>query len=333
MPSRKKKKKNRLSAVLLVAVTVVIVVVGLVTVRDRRQRLESEKTAFATSETQTPTDPLGKFPDFPVGKTPDSWASDGTDLAEPDPSAAGQASTASASTAPAPTVSADPTATVPNTSSTTMTNQTVHNYSEGAEYAYAYAGFMPRQADLNISEWNLLLVNRNYILPQDYSPQLAEAVSGSGVELDARAAPEYQRMFDAARNDGITLTPLSGYRRISTQKTNFENKIQYYMDQGYDKAEATRKAATIILPPGTSEHNAGLAMDIISLDVDFEETEAFAWLQEHAQDYGFILRYPKNKESITQITYEPWHWRYVGKKHAQAIKRSGKSLEEYLGKL
>jgi D-alanyl-D-alanine carboxypeptidase len=127
------------------------------------------------------------------------------------------------------------------------------------------------------------------------------------------------------------LTPLSGHRRISTQKTNFENKIKYYMGQGYDRTTATQKAAEIILPPGTSEHNAGLAMDIISLDVSFENTEAFRWLQNHAQDYGFILRYPKDKEKITGITYEPWHWRYVGVGYAREINQSGLCLEEYLG--
>ena len=121
--------------------------------------------------------------------------------------------------------------------------------------------------------------------------------------MDSRVSPHYQAMFDAAQKDGISLTPLSGHRRISTQKTNFENKIKYYESQGKDHIEATKLAATIILPPGTSEHNAGLAMDIISLDVDFEETKAFDWLQKNAQDYGFILRYPKSKESITGITY------------------------------
>ena len=131
--------------------------------------------------------------------------------------------------------------------------------------------------------------------------------------------------------DGITLTPLSGHRRISTQKTNFENKIQKYVNQGYSKAEATQMAAKIILPPGTSEHNAGIAMDIISLDVEFEQTQAFRWLQENAADYGFILRYPKDKQGITEITYEPWHWRYVGVENAKKIKASGQCLEEYLG--
>jgi D-alanyl-D-alanine carboxypeptidase len=105
------------------------------------------------------------------------------------------------------------------------------------------------------------------------------------------------------------------------------------MNQGMDKVTATKEAAKIILPPGTSEHNLGLAMDIISLEQSFENTKAFRWLSAHAQDYGFILRYPKDKEAITEIIYEPWHWRYVGIENAKKIKASGMCLEEYLGKV
>ena len=90
-------------------------------------------------------------------------------------------------------------------------------------------------------------------------------------------------------------------------------------------------AATIILPPGTSEHNAGLAMDICSLEQSFDKTAEFRWLNEHAADYGFILRYTEEKQDVTKKIYEPWHWRYVGVENAKAIKASGKCLEEYLG--
>ncbi len=206
----------------------------------------------------------------------------------------------------------------------------LHDFEAGSRYAYAYAGFMPQNADTDISDWRLLLVNRNYILPRDYDLSLSEAVKGSGVQMDSRIAPFYQQMYDAAKKDGIVLTPLSGNRRISTQTTNFENKIASYRNMGYSRVEATCLAAKIILPPATSEHNAGLAMDILSLDVDFEETAAFRWLQNHAADYGFILRYPKDKEAVTEITYEPWHWRYVGVDNAKKINASGLCLEEYL---
>ncbi len=200
-------------------------------------------------------------------------------------------------------------------------------------YKYAYAGFNPSYADLTGTQWNLILVNRNYILPDNYEVKLApsvESVSDSA-KLDYRVAPHYNEMYLAALEDGITLTPLSGYRSIERQTNNFENKIEYYMNEGYDKIEATKLAATHILPPGTSEHNAGLAMDICSLYQNFDETEEFAWLNENAADYGFILRYPKDKEDKTDIIYEPWHWRYVGVETAKKIKASGLCYEEYLG--
>ena len=100
------------------------------------------------------------------------------------------------------------------------------------------------------------------------------------------------------------LCSVSGYRSVERQQRNFENKIDKYLGQGYGKIEATQMAAKIILPPGTSEHNAGLAMDICSLEQNFEETEEFRWLCENASDYGFILRYPENKQDITKIIYE-----------------------------
>ena len=198
------------------------------------------------------------------------------------------------------------------------------------EYEYAYAGFNPSVADTSVP-WNLLLVNRDYILPEDFTVKKATAVDGYVTELDYRVAGPYTEMYNAAKKEGMTLVPLSGFRRVSTQHKNFEKKIEKYRSQGYSKAEATQIAATIVLPPGTSEHNAGLAMDICSLETSFEKTKEFRWLQEHAADYGFILRYPKEKQDITKITYEPWHWRYVGKETAKAIKASGKCLEEYLG--
>ncbi len=201
-------------------------------------------------------------------------------------------------------------------------------------YAYSYAGFNPTEIEIPEKDWHLSLVNRNYILKEGYVPKLEEAVKGSGVYLDYRVAPHYQKMYDAAKEDGVTLTPNSGYRSYETQKNNFNNKINLYVSQGYDKVTATQNAARIILPPGTSEHNAGLAMDIGWVTEDFENSAAFAWLNEHAQDYGFILRYPKSedKQSITEIIYEPWHWRYVGVEAAKAMKETGQVLEEYLGR-
>ena len=135
----------------------------------------------------------------------------------------------------------------------------------------------------------------------------------------------------ASLEDGIKLSPLSGYRSIAHQKRNFEARISLYMKQGYSKKQATIMASEIILPPQTSEHNAGLCMDILSIYESFENTKEYRWLQAHAADYGFVLRYPKDKQNITKITFEPWHWRYVGVEAAKEMKAKNLCLEEYLG--
>lgn len=201
------------------------------------------------------------------------------------------------------------------------------------DYEYAYAGFQPAYADMDIDDWRMILVNRDYILPDDYEPRLAPSITDDpdSLKLDYRVAPYYNEMYLAALEDGVELTPVSGYRSVARQKRNFDNKIQKYIDDGYSRVEATQLAATIILPPGTSEHNAGLAMDICSLYQSFENTAEFRWLNENAADYGFILRYPEDKQDITKIIYEPWHWRYVGVEAAKEMKASGQCLEEYLG--
>ncbi len=217
---------------------------------------------------------------------------------------------------------------------TTVAEKTEATTKSSGSYAYSYAGFNPKVISVTDYNWKTVLVNRNYILKEGYKPQLAEAVKGSGQYLDYRVAPYYQKMYDAALKDGVTLSPCSGYRSYDLQKNNFENKISYYMNQGYDKITATQNAARVILPPGTSEHNAGLAMDIGWVTEDFENSSAFAWLTANAQDYGFIMRYPKSeeKQQITEIIYEPWHWRFVGVELAQELKASGQVLEEYLGR-
>lgn len=225
-----------------------------------------------------------------------------------------------------------------DSSSTTAASQTENVVDAMAEikiedYEYAYAGFEPAYANVDITDWKMLLVNRDYILPDDYEAELAPCITDDpdSLKLDYRVAPHYNEMYLAALEDGIELTPVSGYRSVERQQRNFENKIQKYIDEGYSRVEATQMAATIILPPGTSEHNAGLAMDICSLYQDFENSEEFKWLSENAADYGFILRYPEDKQDITKIIYEPWHWRYVGVEAAKEMKASGQCFEEYLG--
>ena len=142
-------------------------------------------------------------------------------------------------------------------------------------------------------------------------------------------------MQKAAAADGVTVWMQSGYRSVKYQTSLYERKTKYYLDKGYDNATAKEKAAAVVNPPGYSEHNCGLAADLNSpehtgLDEGFENTAAFRWLCEHAGDYGFILRYPKDAEDKTEIIYEPWHWRYVGVENAAKINASGLCFEDYI---
>jgi outer membrane receptor for Fe3+-dicitrate len=107
-------------------------------------------------------------------------------------------------------------------------------------------------------------------------------------------------------------------------------KINYYLKQGYNRPEAEKLARKVVAAPGTSEHNLGIAVDFNGVKDDFYKTEEYKWLTEHADEYGFILRYTKEKQNITKKIYEPWHFRYVGKEHAKAMKRMGLCLEEYI---
>ena len=178
--------------------------------------------------------------------------------------------------------------------------------------------------------WNLVVVNGTRAIPEGYTPKLS-SVAGTDVMLDSRVAPYYTDMYNAAKKDGITLSPYSGYRSYDRQKRNYNNLTEEYMYKyNLSRADAAAKAATVILPPGTSEHNLGLAMDICNTNSSFANQKEYKWLTEHAHEYGFILRYTAEKQPQTGIIPEPWHWRFVGVEYAEQIKNSGLCLEEWL---
>lgn len=196
------------------------------------------------------------------------------------------------------------------------------------------------EEDENIdNKWAMFLVNKNNPLPMDYDSRIETTMifeSWREYFLDSRAAEYFEDMLNAAKADGIDLLVVSAYRTIEYQQQNFDNSVQDRIDNRgmtYDEAYADTLAEVAL--PGESEHNAGLALDIMSeeytsMDDDgFEDTEAFRWLDENAHKYGFILRYPKGKQEITGIIYEPWHYRFVGLYYANEIKHSGLCLEEY----
>ena len=223
-----------------------------------------------------------------------------------------------------------PTETETQASTTEKPTSTSKSGSSAGAYAYDYPGITPVAAAVPADPY-LLCVSRKYALPSNYTPSLQPSIKGSDIQLEAAAAAQYQLMYDAAKAEGAILSPYSGYRSTARQKNNFERLIQTNVDRGHSYAEAVNMAAQVILPPGCTEHSAGLAMDIVSTETSFENTKEFAWLMAHGHEYGFILRYPKDKVAITDIIYEPWHWRYVGIGPAAEMRASGQCLEEYLG--
>ena len=182
----------------------------------------------------------------------------------------------------------------------------------------------------------LILVNGDNALPKDYNytgnlitvPQ--KYLCGWRNQLDKDVWVYAKAMIEAAWKDGVELYILSPYRSYETQETLFSNEVEKWEKKGYKGEDAENKASTVVARPGTSEHHTGLAIDFNSVEHSFENTEIFKWLQKNAADYGFIMRYSEEKQPITGVIYESWHWRFVGIKHAKKIVSKGICLEEYI---
>lgn len=181
--------------------------------------------------------------------------------------------------------------------------------------------------------WYLMLVNQSHPMEDGYVPELANIDDAH--QVDARVLEPLQNMLKAASDEGYSLYVCSAYRSVDRQKELFNESMIDYVNQGMTYYEAAIETAKSIAWPGESEHATGLAMDIVSsdyagLDEKQGETDDQKWLMEHCYEYGFILRYPKDKSEDTGIIYEPWHYRYVGVEAALAIRDQGVTLEEYL---
>ncbi len=189
-----------------------------------------------------------------------------------------------------------------------------------------------------VDEWYLMLVNPDNAVSSEFirNVNLTAIKSGyhdgtdSGMYLDSRIVGAFNSMCEAAEKDGIKLYSESAYRTYAYQETLFNNRVKRFENQGHSHSEAVEKTATMIATPGTSEHHLGLGVDINLVDESFEDTAEFRWLKENAENYGFVMRYPKDKQEITKIIYEPWHYRYVGVEHAKAINELNMCLEEYI---
>lgn len=181
--------------------------------------------------------------------------------------------------------------------------------------------------------WQLILANDTHPIGE-YTPELEEVQNG--YKMDVRVAPIMRQMIADASAQGVELLVCSAYRPYSSQERNFNNSVNSYIAQGYSKADAIAWTKRYIMEPGKSEHQTGLAADIVTpayqlLNDGYANTAAAQWLLEHAPEYGFILRYPKDKTEITKVNFEPWHYRYVGPEVAKEIHQKGMCLEEYLG--
>lgn len=183
--------------------------------------------------------------------------------------------------------------------------------------------------ELNPDYEELLLVNGENPLPEDFDyeghlvtiPQ--NYLKGSLDQIDGNVWIFLQKMLDDARSEGIDIGVWSPYRSYNTQKMLFNNQVT---KQGGNED----KAATIVARPGTSEHHTGLALDINCANDSFEKTKAYEWLQKNAENYGFVMRYYEEKQPITGVIHESWHWRFVGINHAKKMNSMGVCLEEYL---
>lgn len=198
----------------------------------------------------------------------------------------------------------------------------------------------------------LMLLNKYYELPEDFEWDLVLWSNGEAVDamylntldrksikaVDRMAYEPLKQMFADAEAAGCPLQLISAYRSIVLQDDLFGRSVTKYMNQGYSKEMAIEKANIERTFTGTSEHNTGLGFDILekgnyTLYFDFDKTPQFEWLMENAENYGFILRYGEDKTGITEIMYEPWHFRYVGVEHAKRINELDMCLEEYIAYL
>ncbi len=184
-------------------------------------------------------------------------------------------------------------------------------------------------------DWKIVLVNKQHPIPDNYAFTLGTIKTIKGnMQCDERIVEELLSMMQDAGDAGVNLAICSPYRDLQRQEVLFNRKIKSYMNKGLSYMEAYKISSQTVTVPGASEHQIGLAIDIVSdtyttLNAGFADTDAGIWLEQHCAEYGFILRYPEGKEFITGIEYEPWHFRYVGKEAAELIMKEEICLEEF----
>lgn len=324
--SGKKAKKinSTISAVITCLIIFVLIFIGITIATDNKQTNAPSQNFETKQTTDKPYEESST-------KVPDSTA-------KPDET----------STAPVENTSGKPDVTKPE--STTKSDTTKNPILTGSFYdSVKYRSPDAVPADIFKHGRTLMLLNRQYELPENFKWDLVYWANGNPVDamylnceehnsvkaVDRAAYGPLKNMFAAAENAGVPLQLVSAYRSIYLQDKLFTRSVNTYISQGYSVADAISKANYERTFSGTSEHNTGLGFDILqkgnfTLSTSFENSEQFHWLMENAENYGFILRYAKDKTKETGIMYEPWHFRYVGVEHAKEINRLGLCLEEYI---
>ena len=179
-------------------------------------------------------------------------------------------------------------------------------------------------------DWNLVVINNMNEVPEYFNLNLKQH---GDIEVDERIVSSLNEMVQEANKNGVKIWVSSGYRSKERQEKLFNKKLEEFLNAGMKKEEAEDKALKEISLPGCNEHILGLAVDFNAAGEEFCETKEYEWLQENSANYGFILRYPKEKEDITGRLFEPAHFRYVGEEHASKIKVQNLCLEEYVSNL
>ncbi|AZP92640.1 M15 family metallopeptidase [Enterococcus mundtii] len=199
--------------------------------------------------------------------------------------------------------------------------------------------------DVKLDDWSLVLVGPDHKIEREIDEANQLAALDNGYLIDKRIKADYEELANAAKAAGFPLVMVSAYRSVATQREVFAQNVQQVMSsQGVTEEEATAITKKTMTEPGYSEHHTGLAVDVVDetwynnypntvLDEKYGDEPGAKWLADNASKYGFIIRYPKGREDITKITYEPWHLRYVGKESAEYITSNDLTMEEYLDQL
>ncbi len=316
-----KGRQRRLGCAVILLLVLLGIVLGVMSCRRGRQTTETAEIGGEPVMTHAT-----------VTLTTNAHTTAVTTVTETAATAAPTAATTAAATAPsetAPAVTAAPAtspATAPPTQAPTAPPETAASTAASTDPPTEALTDPPAPA--SDEGWELTLVNSTHPLPESFDIELTQ-LKGD-VSVDSRIYPDLQAMFDDMRAQGVYPFVREGFRTRAYQQEIMDQRRNEYIAQGYSEETADSMARDYVAEPGTSEHELGLAVDI-NAATGSESWQVYDWLAANAYKYGFILRYPEDKTDITGINYEPWHYRYVGKKAAAEIYESGLTLEEYLG--